>query len=264
MGHIPLSVSSGGGKRSQIKMENSQQEEARPEKTLRTLAEGTQWSRPGPSEIHKQKGASVGEVGKKPAEGKNVCSETTEALKSAVSESSAMGVMAKNPLVAMCDESDQHNAVLVQHTADDFYELPTLEEDFEQKSNLYQYQTIHLGERVYECPECGKIFHMRSKFMRHRSSHVGEKYYKCPECRRSFASKGALTKHLRLHTGEKLHKCSECGNCFIERAHLIRHQTIHTGEKPHECSECGRTFPLRANLIRHQSSHTGKNPLLLS
>ncbi|KAL8213282.1 UNVERIFIED_CONTAM: hypothetical protein K2H54_061977 [Gekko kuhli] len=99
-----------GEKRSQIKMENSQQEETRPEKTLRTLAEGTQWSRPGPSEIHKQKGASVGEVGKKPAEGRNGCSETTDALKTAVSESSALCAMAKNPFVPKCGKSDHYNA----------------------------------------------------------------------------------------------------------------------------------------------------------
>lgn len=246
-------------------MESSQQEETRPEKKLRTLTEGTQWSRPGPSEIHKQKGASVGEAGKKPAEGKNECSKTTDALKSAISESSALCTMAENPFVPKCGQSDHHNAgLLVKHTGEDCYERLALEENLEQNSDLHQHQTIQIGERVYECPECGKIFHMRTKFMRHRSSHVGEKYYKCTVCGRSFASKGALTKHLRLHTGEKLHKCLECGNCFIERAHLIRHQTIHTGEKPHECSECGRTFPLRANLIRHQSSHTGKNPLLLS
>ncbi|XP_060093827.1 zinc finger protein with KRAB and SCAN domains 7-like isoform X4 [Heteronotia binoei] len=259
--HVPRC----GEKRSQIKMENSQQEETRPEKTLRTLAEGTQWNRPGPSEIHKQKGTSIGEAGKKQVEGKNECSEITDALKSAASESSALGVMAKNPFISKCGKSDHHKAgFLVKHAGEDCYEHLTLEENLEQRSDLHQHQTIQIGERVYECPECGKIFHMRSKFMRHRSSHAGEKYYKCSECGRSFASKGALTKHLRLHTGEKLHKCSECGNCFIERAHLVRHQTIHTGEKPHECLECGRTFPLRANLIRHQSSHTGKNPLLLS
>ncbi|XP_048344987.1 zinc finger protein with KRAB and SCAN domains 1-like isoform X4 [Sphaerodactylus townsendi] len=258
--HVPRC----GEKRSQIKIEHSQQEEARPEKTPRTVSEGTQWSMPGPSKIHRQKDEYVEEHRKKTVEGRNECSEATDASEPSVSETAALCVLAKNPFVAKCGRSDHHESdFLVKHPAEDYFEHPTLEENLEQKSDLDKYQTLLLGERCYECPECGKIFHMRSKFMRHRSGHMGEKYYKCSECRRSFASKGALTKHLRLHTGEKLHRCSECGNCFIERAHLIRHQTIHTGEKPHECSDCGRTFPLRANLIRHQSSHMGKKPLLL-
>ncbi|XP_053148320.1 zinc finger protein with KRAB and SCAN domains 7-like isoform X2 [Hemicordylus capensis] len=166
------------------------------------------------------------------------------------------------------------------------YQCTTCGNSFSDRSNLYEHQRTHSGEKP--CLACGKSFSHGSahavhqcvckqeyrhggngfsatdKLASHQRRHTGEKSHTCSECGKSFSRKGKLSIHQRIHTGEKPYTCSVCGKRFRDSSALIKHHVIHTGEKPYTCSECGKSFSRKDILFAHQRIHTGEKPYVCS
>ncbi|XP_034963317.1 zinc finger protein 566 isoform X2 [Zootoca vivipara] len=157
-------------------------------------------------------------------------------------------------------KSRYKSGLLMIPNRENAYKSPTLEENVQLKCFLDNHPGISAGERQHELSEGRKGVRRGDGLIGYQNSRTQADPYECPEDRKSFGNRKALKRDQGIQTEGRRYQCAQCGKFFRHRQTLAKHQKIHTGEKLHECPACGKGFTSREPLLRHQRIHTGEKP----
>ncbi|CAI5768343.1 zinc finger protein 566-like isoform X1 [Podarcis lilfordi] len=157
-------------------------------------------------------------------------------------------------------KSRYKSGLLMIPNRENTYKSPTLEENVQLKCFLDNHPGISAGERQHEQSEGRKSVRRGDGLTGYQNSRTQADPYECPEDRKSFGNRKALKRDQGIQTEGRRYQCTQCGKFFRHRQTLTKHQKIHTGEKLHECPACGKGFTSREPLLRHQRIHTGEKP----
>ncbi|KAF7235353.1 hypothetical protein EYD10_17818 [Varanus komodoensis] len=277
-GEKPYKCRECDGKRSWIKMEDSQCGGKEPEETPRILPQINQGNIPVAAEMPKErcdrkrswiKMEKYQLTETLPAETHRTLAEISQWNFPVSTENheqrweSRAEQLEKQLLVAGENESSEFTEALTAAVSKS-YTMQTEGETFlfSKHSRKCRYKpghvTIHTREIPYKSSTSGENVQQKRSFDQHHGAQTGEKQYELSECRKDFHRREDLISYRNNHTEEESFGCKEDGKSASGKRAFKRDQSIQTEGKRYQCTQCGKSFRHRQTLTKHQKIHTGE------